>query len=312
MTSDSTQARLDLESARGSDEFTLIEIIGVGGFGLVYKAVHNATRREVAIKTMPMVRGSSIWPMRNRPEELLREVRFLENYTTHPNIVAFYSSFVKRSTNALETDELWIVMELCGSGSIKDLIRGNEGTLSQEWIAYICKGTLSALSYLHINGVIHRDIKSMNILMTSDYVVKVADFGLSTRLQSRIIGPTPGTLQYIAPEVLNHEAYTAGADIWSLGITAIEMAQGLPPHTNTIVASRVVPRQEINTPQLEDPGRWSAEFNDFVAQCLNRNWRARWSADQLLSHPFIRDCSEEQVKSEIGEHLTNNANRGGN
>merc|ERR1712048_894866 len=196
MTSDSTQARLDLESARGSDEFTLIEIIGVGGFGKVYKAVHNATRREVAIKTMPMVRGSSIWPMRNRPEELLREVRFLENYTTHPNIVAFYGSFVKRSTNALETDELWIVMELCGSGSIKDLIRGNEG----------------ALSHLHINGVIHRDIKSMNILMTSDYVVKVADFGLSTRLQSRIIGPTPGTLQYIAPEVLNHEAYTAGAD----------------------------------------------------------------------------------------------------
>uniref|UniRef100_A0A182SIQ6 Protein kinase domain-containing protein n=1 Tax=Anopheles maculatus TaxID=74869 RepID=A0A182SIQ6_9DIPT len=169
-------------------------------------------------------------------EEIKLEINVLKKYSNHRNIATYYGAFIKK-TPAGKDDQLWLVMEYCGAGSVTDLVKSTKGqSLKEEWIAYICREILRGLSYLHTNKVIHRDIKGQNVLLTDNAEVKLVDFGVSAQLDKTIGRRNTfiGTPYWMAPEVIacdeNRDAtYDNRSDLWSLGITALEMAESQPP-----------------------------------------------------------------------------------
>ena len=195
-----------------------------------------------------------------------------------PYVTQYYGSYIKGS-------KLWIVMEYCGGSSCYDLIK--PGVMAEDYIAIIMREMLHGLKYLHSEGKIHRDIKAANILLTSNGRVKMADFGVSAQLSLTLTRKHSmvGTPCWMAPEVIRQAGYGFEADIWSLGITAIELATGRAPlsHIHTMKAVLVIPRAE--PPTLE--GDFSYDFKDFVSQCLKKNPAERTSISKLLRHPFI-------------------------
>uniref|UniRef100_UPI00358E2AB9 mitogen-activated protein kinase kinase kinase kinase 4-like n=1 Tax=Myxine glutinosa TaxID=7769 RepID=UPI00358E2AB9 len=202
-------------------------------------------------------------------------------------------------------------MEFCGAGSVTDLIKNTKGnTLKEEWIAYICREILRGLSHLHQHKVIHRDIKGQNVLLTENAEVKLVDFGVSAQLD-RTIGRRNtfiGTPYWMAPEVIacdeNPDAtYDYRSDLWSLGITAIEMAEGAPPlcDMHPMRALFLIPR---NPPPRLKSKKWSKKFHSFIDSCLVKNYVQRSSTDQLLKHPLVREQpTERQVRIQLKDHL---------
>ena len=156
-------------------------------------------------------------------------------YSHHRNIAKYHGAFIKKAGGRNENDQLWLVMEFCGAGSITDLVKSSKGgCLREDWIAYICREILRGLAHLHAKLVIHRDIKGQNVLLTDQAEVKLVDFGVSAQLD-RTVGRRNtfiGTPYWMAPEVIAcdenpNATYDNKSDLWSLGITAIEMAEGL-------------------------------------------------------------------------------------
>lgn len=208
-------------------------------------------------------------------------------------------------------DQLWLVMEFCGAGSVTDLIKNTKGnTLKEEWIAYICREILRGLSHLHQHKVIHRDIKGQNVLLTENAEVKLVDFGVSAQLD-RTVGRRNtfiGTPYWMAPEVIacdeNPDAtYDFKSDLWSLGITAIEMAEGAPPlcDMHPMRALFLIPRNPA--PRLKSK-KWSKKFQSFIESCLVKNHSQRPTTEQLMKHPFIRDQpNERQVRIQLKDHI---------
>uniref|UniRef100_A0A670ZDP6 non-specific serine/threonine protein kinase n=1 Tax=Pseudonaja textilis TaxID=8673 RepID=A0A670ZDP6_PSETE len=234
----------------------------------------------------------------------------LKKYSHHRNIATYYGAFIKKNPPGMD-DQLWLVMEFCGAGSVTDLIKNTKGnTLKEEWIAYICREILRGLSHLHQHKVIHRDIKGQNVLLTENAEVKLVDFGVSAQLD-RTVGRRNtfiGTPYWMAPEVIacdeNPDAtYDFKSDLWSLGITAIEMAEGAPPlcDMHPMRALFLIPRNPA--PRLKSK-KWSKKFQSFIESCLVKNHGQRPSTEQLMKHPFIRDQpNERQVRIQLKDHI---------
>uniref|UniRef100_A0A8D2PB97 non-specific serine/threonine protein kinase n=1 Tax=Zosterops lateralis melanops TaxID=1220523 RepID=A0A8D2PB97_ZOSLA len=246
----------------------------------------------------------------NEEEEIKLEINMLKKYSHHRNIATYYGAFVKKSP-AGQDDQLWLVMEYCGAGSVTDLVKKTKGNcFKEDWIAYICREVLRGLAHLHAHHVIHRDIKGQNVLLTENAEVKLVDFGVSAQLD-RTIGRRNtfiGTPYWMAPEVIACEenpdsTYDYRSDLWSLGITAIEMAEGAPPlcDMHPMRALFLIPR---NPPPKLKSRKWSKKFLNFVESCLVKHYLHRPSTETLLKHSFIRDMqNERQVRIMLKDHL---------
>ncbi|XP_029627320.1 mitogen-activated protein kinase kinase kinase kinase 4-like isoform X3 [Salmo trutta] len=294
---------IDLSALRDpAGIFELVEVVGNGTYGQVYKGRHVKTGQLAAIKVMDVTEEEE--------EEIKLEINMLKTYSHHRNIATYYGAFVKKS-RAGQDDQLWLVMEYCGAGSVTDLVKKTKGnSLKEDWIAYICREVLRGLSHLHSHHVIHRDIKGQNVLLTENAEVKLVDFGVSAQLD-RTIGRRNtfiGTPYWMAPEVIACDenpdsTYDYRSDLWSLGITALEMAEGAPPlcDMHPMRALFLIPR---NLPPKLKSKKWSKKLMTFVESCLVKNYLHRPATETLLRHSFIKDLpNERQVRIMLKDHL---------
>ncbi|KAK8381985.1 hypothetical protein O3P69_015170 [Scylla paramamosain] len=248
--------------------------IGHGSFGAVYYARHVAKKEVVAIKKMSYNGKQSA----DKWQDILKEIRFLRSLR-HPNTVTYIGCYLKEST-------VWLVMEYC-LGSASDIIEVHRQPLREEEISAICEGCLQGLSYLHSLGKIHRDVKAGNILLTENGTVKLADFGSAS-----ITSPANsfvGTPYWMAPEVIlamDEGQYDGKVDVWSLGITCIELAERKPPYFNMNAMSALYHIAQNDAPKMQAPD-WSKDFQHFVEACLQKSPPDRPTSARLLNHEFI-------------------------
>ncbi|KAM9968554.1 hypothetical protein ACTFIW_007704 [Dictyostelium discoideum] len=253
-------------------EFDLIECLGRGSFGSVYKATYKKTGNIVAVKLVPINEDF---------QEILKEINIMKQCKSK-YVVQYYGNYFKDET-------CWIIMEYCAFGSVSDMMNITNRVLNEEQIALVCYSTLKGLYYLHRNSKIHRDIKPGNILVSEEGECKLADFGVSGQLSERTRkrNTVIGTPFFLAPEVIQEVGYDNKADIWALGISAIEMAEFHPPYHDLHPMRVLFMIPTSTSPTLKEPHKWSAEFSDFIALCLAKEQSQRPSAKDLLKHSFF-------------------------
>ncbi|XP_071416716.1 myosin-IIIa isoform X3 [Pithys albifrons albifrons] len=277
-----------------SDTWEIIETIGKGTYGKVFKVLNKKNGSKAAVKILD--------PVHDIDEEIEAEYNILKALSDHPNVVKFYGMYYKKDVK--NGDQLWLVLELCNGGSVTDLVKGflKRGERMNELIiAYILREALMGLQHLHENKTIHRDIKGNNILLTTEGGVKLVDFGVSAQLTSTRLrrNTSVGTPFWMAPEVIACEqqldsSYDARCDAWSLGITAIELGDGDPPlaDLHPMRALFKIPRNP--PPTLQQPELWSPEFNDFINKCLTKDYEKRPTVSTLLQHDFIKQIEGKE------------------
>uniref|UniRef100_UPI00398F6D83 STE20-like serine/threonine-protein kinase isoform X2 n=1 Tax=Pristiophorus japonicus TaxID=55135 RepID=UPI00398F6D83 len=265
--------------------------LGDGAFGKVYKAQNKQTGILAAAKVIETKSEEEL-------EDYIVEIDILAS-CDHHHIVKLLDAFYYEN-------KLWILIEFCAGGAVDAVMLELERALTEPQIRVICKHTLEALSYLHDNKVIHRDLKAGNILLTMDGDVKLADFGVSAK-NSRTMQRRDsfiGTPYWMAPEVVMCETskdrpYDYKADIWSLGVTLIEMAQMEPPHHELNPMRVLLKIAKADPPTLAQPSRWSPEFSDFLRKAVEKNVEVRWSSQQLLQHPFVVNVTSNKPVREL-------------
>lgn len=263
--------------------FTDLKRLGQGASGTVYAATDRRTGERRALKIAPV----------SDLADLTNEIG-LQSMSDHEAIVRIFEAYVTSS-------EVCIVMELMLGGSLTDVL-GKHVDFREAHIAYVAKQTLSALAYMHGRYRMHRDIKSDNILVDKEGRVKIADFGFAIALTKETSKrhSVVGTPYWMAPELIRGTDYDSKVDVWSLGITCIEMAEGEPPHLHEPPLRALLMISISGTPTLKDPSRWSANFLHFLAQAMAVEPEARPTAEQLLKHPFLAGAATQE---EFGEHV---------
>ena len=264
--------------------FTLSEKLGEGSYGNVFRGVHKGSDHDVAVKVIP-VQGD--W------EELKKEIKILRQCKSD-FVVQYYGSYMTQD------DDMWIVMEYCSAGSVSDLMESTCRTLTEEQFQHITASVLLGLSYLHGMKLIHRDIKSGNILLTARGQAKLADFGVSAQMNTTVSKRQTviGTPFWMAPEVIQEVRYDGKADIWSLGITVIEMAEGNPPLSDIHPMRAIFMIPANPPPTMTDKSQWHVLTNDFLSQCLRKDLNQRPEARILCGHPFVSRVVAQLKKNE--------------
>ncbi|CAH8458118.1 unnamed protein product [Dicrocoelium dendriticum] len=302
LTDQQVHDRLKTIVSRGSpyDKYRLVEKVGQGASGVVYSGYDIFTRQLVAIKQMNL-------SQQPKKELIINEILVMKS-NRQANIVNYLDSYlvptainrqlpttdstVPTQTNPAGGEELWVVMEYLDGGPLTDVVM--ETCMEEGHIAAICKEVLKALEFLHTNHVIHRDIKSDNILLGMDGSVKLTDFGFCAQLSADKTKRSTmvGTPYWMAPEVVSRKHYGPKVDVWSLGIMAIEMLDGEPPYLNENPLRALYLIATNGKPEIKERHRLSPVFLDFLDRCLEVDVERRFTATELLKHPFITNCAE--------------------
>ncbi|KAJ5148612.1 hypothetical protein N7448_000190 [Penicillium atrosanguineum] len=289
-----------------ASRYQVMEELGSGSFGVVYKAIDTHTGEIVAVKHVRATFSSDaphthlidlfsasqidLESSEDDIQEIQQEISVLATCAS-AYVTQYKASFLKGH-------KLWIVMEFLGGGSCLDLLK--PGVFNEAHVAIVCRELLQGLDYLHAEGKIHRDVKAANVLLSQTGKVKLADFGVAAQLVNikSQRNTFVGTPFWMAPEVIQQAGYDFKADIWSLGITAIEMINGEPPHASThpMKVLFLIPKQPA--PRLEG-NEYSSTFKDFIAQCLTKDPDRRPSAKELLRHKFIRGAGKPESLQEL-------------
>ncbi|GAA6017866.1 hypothetical protein JCM11491_001197 [Sporobolomyces phaffii] len=275
-------------NADPADLFVRQDRIGKGSFGEVYKGYAVRTQKAVAIKVI------NLEDAEDEIEDIQSEISILSSLDS-PFVTKYEGSW-------LRGQELWIVMEYLSGGSCGDLLK--PGVFREDYIAIILRELLKGLEYLHGEGKLHRDIKAANVLLSASGEVKLADFGVSGQLTATMTKKNTfvGTPYWMPPEVIKQSGYDSSADIWSLGITALEMANGEPPYAelHPMKVLFLIPK---NPPPVLEGAHFSKPFRDFVSLCLQRDPLARPPAKELLKHRFIKGAKKTGYLVELIERL---------
>ncbi|CAM9773716.1 unnamed protein product, partial [Phaeothamnion confervicola] len=272
------------------DELELLELLGEGAYGAVYKARRLYKDELVAVKIIPLDGGS----------DLRKELDIMMSCRC-PYIVALHNVFHKDNEAsgflaAAKACFAWLVMDYCGGGSASDVMEAAGVTLSEEEVRCCVAWCLLGLDFLHGRRKLHRDVKAGNVLLTDSGAAKLADFGVSREVTSSNNGKAQtviGTPYWMAPEIIQEVPYDGRADVWSLGITAIELAEGHPPHhkVHPMRAIFLIPSRP--PPTLREPENWSPEFRNFLEHCLCKKMEDRPTAAALLEHPWVAAAARE-------------------
>jgi len=299
--------------------FSLGRVLNNGMTSKVYQGVDRENNhKQVAIKVLSKLAENI--------EVVEEEYRIFKDLSRHDTFPEFYGAFLNKHDKS-DKDEVWLVLEYCAGGSLADLVVSmakNKEFLPEPVIAYILKQITSAVAYLHINHIMHRDIKARNVLLTADGQVKLADFGFCRHLKHTmsVRKTTIGSPHWMAPELItgrrpgeNDEGgnseisqcqpgYTNTVDVWSIGITAIEIADAEPPLWNIHPVRALFQIVNNPPPELKKPLDWSANFREFLSECLIKNPAQRPVAQELVEHPFLVELPEgttvESLKKQLG------------
>ncbi|XP_076658174.1 STKc_myosinIII_N_like and MYSc_Myo21 domain-containing protein ninaC isoform X2 [Halictus rubicundus] len=287
--------RLDSVQDPGK-RYLLRECIGSGVCGDVFEAIdQHAGNKKIAVKVQKLTAESQPF--------IVEEYKVLRDLASHPNLPDFYGIYRRRSGKKTEYDQIWFVMELCDGGTALDLVRGliaMDKKLREEHIGHILREVIKAVMYLHENNVMHRDIRASNVLLTREGEVKLVDFGLSRSIQGEMGKryTCVGSPCWMAPELAvskensSSNGYGTRADVWAIGITAIELADGKPPFQDMHPTRALFQIVRNPPPNLYRPSNWTQNFNDFIAECLEKNPDNRPFMPEIFEHPFLSELPD--------------------
>jgi len=275
----------ELKKEDPTSVFELIDIIGSGAYGSVFMGKEISSGKIYAIKFLELDKSKG-----NEIASIVNEINIMKE--------SFECSFVVEYNGVYMKDEIiMLVMEYCDC-SVEDILSFcPEIQFEEEQIAAVCAAIVKGLAFLHSDGISHRDIKSGNVLLKESGEVKLADFGVSHKLQHERdkMKTLAGSPYWCAPELITADSYNNKVDIWACGIVALEMAESRPPHWDLAPLEVIfhIPKQP--PPRLKEPGKWSVHFVDFIDRCLRKNPDERATAKELLNHAFILNGSSSQI-----------------